>query len=218
MKIKVLLVDDHAVVLRGLQFFLTMQPDIDIVGEAMTGTDAIRMVEALRPDVVLMDLMLPQMNGIEATRHIRRHHPATKVLVLTSFVDKDYVVPAVQAGANGYVMKDIMPNELVQAIIDVHRGQAKLHPNVTEQLMSHLSAQQDEALEEDGDPPLELLTSREVEVLRQIARGRSNKEIAAVFNIKEKTVKTHVSNLLSKLGMNARTQAAVYAVKRGLAE
>lgn len=217
MKIKVLLVDDHAVVLRGLQFFLKMQPDIDIVGEAMTGTDAIRMVETLQPDVVLMDLMLPQMNGIEATRHIRRHHPDTKVLVLTSFVDKDYVVPAVQAGANGYVMKDIMPNELVQAIIDVHRGQVKLHPNVTEQLMSHLSAQPNEA-PEDGDPPLELLTSREVEVLRQIARGRTNKEIAARFNIKEKTVKTHVSNLLGKLGMNARTQAAVYAVKRGLAE
>ncbi|PZM63892.1 response regulator [Paenibacillus dendritiformis] len=217
MKIKVLLVDDHAVVLRGLQFFLKMQPDIDIVGEAMTGTAAIRMVETLQPDVVLMDLMLPQMNGIEATRHIRRHHPDTKVLVLTSFVDKDYVVPAVQAGANGYVMKDIMPNELVQAIIDVHRGQVKLHPNVTEQLMSHLSAQPDEA-PEDGDPPLELLTSREVEVLRQIARGRTNKEIAAHFNIKEKTVKTHVSNLLGKLGMNARTQAAVYAVKRGLAE
>lgn len=201
----------------GFTFFLKMQPDIDIVGEAMTGTDAIRMVEALRPDVVLMDLMLPQMNGIEATRHIRRHHPDTKVLVLTSFVDKDYVVPAVQAGANGYVMKDIMPNELVQAIIDVHRGQVKLHPNVTEQLMSHLSAQQDEA-PKDGEPPLELLTSREVEVLRQIARGRTNKEIAAAFHIKEKTVKTHVSNLLNKLGMNARTQAAVYAVKRGLAE
>ncbi|BFH68825.1 DNA-binding response regulator [Paenibacillus dendritiformis] len=217
MKIKVLLVDDHAVVLRGLHFFLKMQPDIDIVGEAMTGTDALRMAEALRPDVVLMDLMLPQLNGIEATRHIRRHHPDTKVLVLTSFADKDYVVPAIQAGANGYVMKDIMPNELVQAIIDVHRGQAKLHPIVTEQLMSHLSAQQDDA-PEDGVPPLERLTSREVEVLRQIARGRSNKEIAAAFNIKEKTVKTHVSNLLNKLGMNARTQAAVYAVKQGLAE
>ncbi|WP_019423214.1 response regulator [Paenibacillus sp. OSY-SE] len=215
MAIKVLLVDDHTVVLRGLRFFLRMQRDIEVIGEALNGIDAIRMSETLKPDVVVMDLMLPQMNGIEATRHIRQHLPDTKVLVLTSYFDKDHVVPAIQAGANGYLMKDIMPDELVQAIVGVHQGQVQLHPGVTEQLMSHLACRPEP---EDNEPNLESLTHREKEVLHLISLGKSNKEIAADIHITEKTVKTHVSNLLGKLGMSARTQAAIFAVKKGLAE
>ncbi|MBN3527185.1 response regulator [Paenibacillus apiarius] len=211
----VLLVDDHAVVLRGLRFFLKMQPDIEVIGEALNGIDAIRMAETWKPDVVVMDLMLPQMNGIEATRHIRQHLPDTKVLVLTSYFDKDHVVPAIQAGANGYLMKDIMPDELAHAIVGVHQGQVQLHPSVTEQLMSHLASGQSPV---DGEPQLESLTQREKEVLRFIALGKSNKEIASDFHITEKTVKTHVSNLLGKLGMTARTQAAIFAVRKGMVE
>ncbi|UHA73802.1 response regulator [Paenibacillus sp. 481] len=211
--IKVLLVDDHIVVIRGLQFFLNMQSTIQVVGEATNGSEAIGKIEELRPDVVLMDLQMPGMNGIEATRHIRQQFPNTKVIMLTSFSEQDQVVPAIKAGANGYLLKDVQPDKLVEAIMGVMRGQAALHPSVTGQLMSHLVEKP-----ADQEIRLDLLTARETEVLRFIALGRSNKEIAQEMTISEKTVKTHVSNLLSKLGMSARTQAAIYAVKQGILE
>lgn len=215
MKIKVLLVDDHAVVVKGLQFFLRMQSDIEVVGEAVNGKDALRIMPELKPDVVLMDLLMPEMNGIEATRRIRQIYPETKVIMLTSFSEQDQVVPAIKAGANGYLLKDVQPDELVEAIRGVYHGKAQLHPRVTEHLMTHLA---DNAPEPAADSPIESLTPRELEVLRLIALGKSNKEIAGEVHITEKTVKTHVSNLLAKLGLHARTQAAIYAIKHGLAE
>jgi len=215
MKIRVLLVDDHAVVVKGLQFFLRMQSDIEVVGEAVNGKDALRMMPELKPDVVLMDLLMPEMNGIEATKRIRQDYPETKVIMLTSFSEQDQVLPAIKAGANGYLLKDVQPDELVEAIRGVYHGKAQLHPRVTEQLMTHLA---DNGADPAEDNQIESLTPRELEVLRLIALGKSNKEIAAEVHITEKTVKTHVSNLLAKLGLHARTQAAIYAIKHGLAE
>lgn len=214
MAIRILLVDDHAVVRQGLRFFLGTQPDLEIVGEARDGREALEQVEALRPDVVLMDLVLPEVDGIEATRRIRQQYPGVKIIVLTSFSDRDRIVPAMQAGADGYLLKDVSPDELARAIHDVVRGQVQLHPEVTRQLVASVTAPPGP----DDRPGVEALTPRELEVLRLIARGKSNKEIAAELFITEKTVKTHVSNLLGKLGLHDRTQAAVYAVKRGLAD
>ncbi|MFD0616834.1 response regulator [Paenibacillus sp. GCM10027629] len=217
MSIKVLIVDDHAIVIRGLQYYLMTQPDIEVVGEATSGQSAIEQIETLQPDVVLMDLLMPGMTGIEATQQIRVKHPNIKVIVLTSFSDHDHVLPAIQAGANGYLLKDIQPDELAQAIRGVYQGQAQLHPRVTEQLMSHLVEKPAAPVQDDElDGNLDVLTPREKEVLEWIALGKSNKEIAAAFHITEKTVKTHVSNILSKLGLTARTQAAIIAIKHGL--
>ncbi|OPA77720.1 DNA-binding response regulator [Paenibacillus selenitireducens] len=218
MSIKVLIVDDHAIVIRGLQYYLHTQPDIELVGEATSGKEAIEKIEELQPDVVLMDLLMPGMTGIEATQQIRTKHPNTKVIVLTSFSDHDHVLPAIQAGANGYLLKDIQPDELVQAIRGVYQGQAQLHPRVTEQLMSHLVEKPVNPSVEEEEHNLDVLTPREKEVLQSVALGKSNKEIAAAFHITEKTVKTHVSNILSKLGLTARTQAAIIAIKHGLTD
>lgn len=218
MSIKVLLVDDHAVVRRGLQYYLATQTDITLVGEAGNGEEAIMKVAELAPDVVLMDLLMPGMNGIEATQQIRQTHPNIKVIVLTSFSDHDHVLPAIQAGANGYLLKDVQPDELAQAIRGVYNGQAQLHPRVTEQLMSHLAEKPAPQATPVPDGNVESLTPREKEVLQWIALGKSNKEIASAFHITEKTVKTHVSNILSKLGLTARTQAAIYAIKHGITE
>lgn len=218
MRIKVFIVDDHAVVIRGLQYFLHTQPDIELVGEAASGAEAIGRIDELQPDVVLMDLVMPGMTGIEATRHIRAKHPGMKVIVLTSFSDHDHVLPAIQAGANGYLLKDIQPDELVQAIRGVHQGQTRLHTLVTEQLVSHVAAKPAPPPAEESPSDLDALTPREKEVLRCVALGKSNKDIAADFHITEKTVKTHVSNILGKLGLTARTQAAILAIKRGLTD
>jgi DNA-binding NarL/FixJ family response regulator len=217
MSIKVLITDDHAIVRKGLSFYLSAQEDIELVGEAEHGQDAIEKVSSLSPDVVLMDLMMPIMDGIAATRHIRSSYPNIKVIVLTTFSDQDHVVPAIKAGANGYLLKDVQPDELVKAIRLVSSGQTYLHPVVTEQIMAHLSSEGKAITtppDSDGTPT-EALTEREKEVLQLIAQGRSNKEIAADIHITEKTVKTHVSHILSKLRLADRTQAAIYAVKRG---
>jgi DNA-binding NarL/FixJ family response regulator len=215
LKIKVLLADDHAVVLRGLQFFLATQPDLEIVGEAANGEEALKRVEELRHDVVLMDLMMPVMNGIEATKRIRERFPGVKIIVLTTFSDQDHVLPAIRAGANGYMLKDVQPDQLAAAIRGVYNGQSQLHPSITEQLMAHLAAP-DEQTSDKQVRLAETLTARELEVLRLSAEGKSNKEIAAAFHITEKTVKTHVSHLLAKLDLADRTQAAIYAVKNGI--
>lgn len=216
-KIKVFIVDDHSIVIRGLQYYLQTQPDIELVGEATSGNEAIEKIEMFRPNVVLMDLLMPGMTGIEATRQIRLKYPDTKVIVLTSFSDHDHVLPAIKAGANGYLLKDIQPGELVKAIREVYEGHTKFHPIVTEQLVSHVVEPVTLSVEEE-EYNLDVLTPREKEVLEYIALGKSNKEIAADFFITEKTVKTHVSNILGKLGLTARTQAAIIAIKSGLTD
>lgn len=211
MPIRVLIADDHHVVRRGLVFFLKTQKDIELIGEAANGEEAVQLVEKLSPDVVLMDLVMPVMDGIEATKKIKEAHPEVKVLILTSFADQDHVIPAIRAGATGYQLKDVEPDQLVSAIRAVNRGESQLHPKVTSHVMTHLAGGADQK-----EQRLEELTRREREVLAEIAKGKSNKEIAASLVITEKTVKTHVSNILAKLELADRTQAALYAVKHGI--
>jgi DNA-binding NarL/FixJ family response regulator len=211
-RIRLLLADDHAIVRQGLTYYLRMQPDLEVAGEAANGKEAVERAAALRPDVVLMDLLMPEMNGIEATAELRRLFPEMKVLVLTTFSDQDYVLSAIKAGANGYLLKDAEPERIAESIRQAHKGLPQLDPAVAGQLMSHVAAPSRPAA---GAP--ERLTEREREVLGLIAQGLSNKEIAAACGITEKTVKTHVSSVLAKLGLADRTQAALYAVKHGLA-
>jgi NarL family two-component system response regulator LiaR len=207
--IRVLIADDHAVVRQGLRTFLDLQEEIAVVGEAADGEEALAAVDRLAPDVVLMDLVMPRLDGIEAIRRIRERSPATRVIVLTSFGDDDKVFPAVRAGAAGYLLKDVQPQELVRAIRTVQDGQALLHPSVAARLMEEIA---DDSRQRVPDP----LTPREREVLTLVARGLSNKAIARECDVSEKTVKTHVSNILGKLGVNDRTQAALWAVREGL--
>ncbi|MDX8362101.1 MULTISPECIES: response regulator transcription factor [Bacillaceae] len=211
MSIKVLIADDHHVVRRGLLFFLKTQSDIEVVAEATNGQEAVNLTQEHQPDVVVMDLIMPIMDGIEATKAIKDKHPKIAILMLTSFSDQDHVIPALRAGANGYQLKDVEPDELVNSIRAVYRGESQLHPKVTSHVMSHVQSggQEEENL-------IDQLTNREKEVLSEIANGKSNKEIAATLYITEKTVKTHVSNILAKLELSDRTQAALYAVKRGI--
>ncbi|MFD1957438.1 response regulator [Paenibacillus thailandensis] len=225
MKIRLLIADDHAMVRRGLQMFLATQPDIALVGEAANGQETLERAVELRPDVVLMDLNMPVLDGIETTARLLETWPETKIIVLTSFADQDHVLPAIQAGAKGYLLKDIEPEELVEAVRRVHQGRVELHPDAAGLLVSHLSGA--ERRQEQAESPvpngeddrmLEQLTPREQEVLRLIASGMSNKEIGETLVITEKTVKTHVSHVLDKLGLADRTQAAIYAVKRGLGQ
>jgi NarL family two-component system response regulator LiaR len=209
--IRVLVVDDHAVVRQGLRTFLELQGDIVVVGEAADGDQALSAVSALEPDVVLMDLVMPRLDGVSAIERLREVSPATRVIVLTSFLDEDKVLPAVRAGAAGYLLKDVQPAELVRAIRIVDRGEALLHPAVAARVLRELAG--DGARAERH----ELLTARELEVLALVARGRANKAIAFELGCAEKTVKTHVGNILGKLGLSDRTQAALYAVREGLA-
>jgi DNA-binding NarL/FixJ family response regulator len=209
--IRVLIADDHAVVRQGLRTFLELQEGIEVVAEAEDGVEAVAAVELAEPDVALVDLVMPRMDGIEAIRRIRELRPATRVIVLTSFLDDDKLLPAVRAGAAGYLLKDVQPQELVTAIRTVHDGQARLHPAVAARLLDELAV-------EPASRPVELLTPREREVLILIARGRPNKAIARELGIAEKTVKTHVGNILGKLGVADRTQAALLAVREGLVE
>jgi two-component system, NarL family, response regulator LiaR len=210
-RIRVLIADDHAVVRQGLRTFLEVQDDIEVVGEASDGQEALAMVEALSPDVVVMDLLMPRLSGIEATERIRELRPATKAIVLTSFLDDEKVSAAVRAGAAGYLLKDVQPRELAEAIRTASRGEALLHPAVAARLMQQFA-------HGGRSSPAQTLTGRELEVLRLIARGRSNKEIALDLGVAEKTAKTHVSNILQKLHLADRTQAALYAVREKLVE
>ena len=210
--IRVLIVDDHAVVRQGLRAFLQTQDDIDIAGEAADGEEAVRRVRELVPDVVLMDLVMPKLDGIAAIREIRSLSPSTKVIVLTSFADDEKVFAAVKAGAAGYLLKDVRPQELGEAIRVVNRGEALLHPTVAAKLMQEVA----ESGRREASP--DSLTDREMDVLRLIARGMSNKEIALELGVAEKTVKTHVSNILQKLHVADRTQAALYAVRERLVD
>ena len=210
-KLRVLIADDHAVVRQGLRAFLEVQDDIEVVGEASDGEEAVNLTEALSPDVVVMDLVMPRVDGVEAIRQIRAAGAVGKVIVLTSFADDQKVFAAVRAGAAGYLLKDVSPRELVEAIRTVNRGQALLNPTVAAKLMQEFAHESRPAASRS-------LTDREMDVLRLIARGRSNKEIALELGVAEKTVKTHVSNILGKLQLADRTQAALFAVRERLVE
>jgi DNA-binding NarL/FixJ family response regulator len=207
--IRVLIADDHAVVRQGLRTFLELHDDIEVVGEAADGEEAVAAVGRTQPDVALVDLVMPRLGGIDAIRRIRHDTPATRVLVLTSFADDESVLPALRAGAAGYLLKDVQPRELIGAIRTIHGGEALLAPAVATRLIEQLGA------EAPPRAPDDHLTPREREVLAQIARGLPNKLIALELGVSERTVKTHVSNILGKLGFTDRTQAAVYAVRHG---
>ena len=215
-KIRVLIADDHQVVRQGLLTFLELQPDIVVVGEAADGLAAVEKAQQLQPHVVLMDLVMPGLDGIAATRKIRALLPAVQVIVLTSFTEDDKVFPAIQAGAASYLLKDVEPDELVEAIRAVHRGEARLHPDIARKLMEQLTHAQPSAHE--APPAAGELTARELEVVRLVAAGRSNQEIARTLVISDKTVKTHMSNILGKLNLQDRTQLAIFALKTGLAQ
>lgn len=206
MPIRVLIVDDHQVVRQGLRMFLKLDPEIEIVGEAGDGNAALEQARKLRPDVVLMDLLMPVMDGITATQAIRRELPDVEVLALTSVLEDASVVGAVKAGAIGYLLKDTQADELCRAIRAASAGQVQLSPQAAARLMREVRT---------PDNP-ESLTERETEVLRLLASGKANKEIALELHISETTVKTHVSSILAKLGVPSRTQAALYAVRIGL--
>ena len=208
--VRVLIADDHPLVREGLRSYLATVDGIEIVGEAADGEEAVSLARELTPDVVLMDMAMPKLDGIEATRAILEAMPSTRVIALTSFATDDKVFPAIRAGAAGYLLKEAEPAEIAQAIAKAHRGEPILHPSVAERLMREVAAATPRSHRTD-------LTSRELEVLRLIASGRSNREIARELSVAEKTVKTHVSNVLAKLGVSDRTQAALYAVEHGLA-
>jgi len=215
--IRVLIADDQLLMRDGLASLLNIQPRIDVVGTAENGQEAIALVADLLPDVVLMDVRMPVMDGIEATAEIHRRFPAIKVLMLTTFEDESYVIDALRAGAFGYVLKNTPALDLAQAIQMAHRGMVQLAPSAMRKLAhskeNHtLSA----AMKNDGENPLNRLTERELEVLRLVVNGASNKEIADTLVITEGTVKSHISNILSRLDARDRTQAAVIAVKHGL--
>ncbi|PFL95489.1 response regulator [Bacillus cereus] len=214
MKIKVLLVDDHTVVLKGLAFFLSTQEDLELVGEANNGKEALVKVGETTPDVILMDLYMPEMDGVEATAYIKKEYPNVKVIVLTSFSDQAHVLPALRAGASGYILKDVEPDQLVEAIRSAYKGNIQLHPDIANALLSQTLPV--EKKEEEPSIQVDVLTARENEVLQLLAKGMSNKEVASVLVITEKTVKAHVSSILSKLNLSDRTQAALYAVKNGI--
>jgi len=209
--IRVLIADDQPVVRQGLRTFLELQEDIEVVGEAADGEAALRAAAELEPDVVLMDLVMPGLDGVGAIEGLRARGSTARVIVLTSFLDEDKVLPAVRAGAAGYLLKDVAPAELVDAIRIVDRGEALLHPAVAARVLRELTADAGRAERHDA------VTAREREVLALVARGRANKAIAFELGVAEKTVKTHVGNILAKLGLSDRTQAALYAVREGLA-
>ena len=207
--IRVLIVDDHGVVREGLRAYLELESDIEVVGDARDGQEGVRRAQELQPDVVLMDLVMPNMDGVDATARIKQDHPETHVIILTSFLDDDRVVPAIRAGATSYLLKDVAAGDLARAIRGARAGQAQLHPEVARRLMQQVTSPR----KPDAGAQL---TEREREVLSLLAEGRSNKEIARSLVVSERTVKGHVSNILGKLGLQDRTQAALYAVRHGL--
>lgn len=209
--IRLVIVDDHAVVREGLRTYLELEDRLQIVGEAANGREAVDKVRAYMPDVVLMDLLMPEMDGIAATRAIKEFAPDVKVIVLTSFQDDEHIMPAIEAGATGYLLKDVSAPDLVKAIEGAYAGHAQLHPEVARKLMEQVRQPR------RREDPAEDLTPRERDVLRLIASGMSNKEIARELVMTERTVKGHVSNILGKLNLQDRTQAALYAVRHGLA-
>jgi NarL family two-component system response regulator LiaR len=210
--IRVLIVDDHAIVRKGIRALLSESDGFEIVGEAADGQEAVAVAAESQPDVILMDLLMPGMDGIEATRQITAQRPGARILVLTSFAADNKLFPAIKAGALGYLLKDSSPEDLLRAIRQVHRGEPALHPTIARKLLQEI------AQPVDLSPAPEALTARELAVLRLIAQGLSNQEIADQLSISEPTVRTHVSRILGKLHLASRTQAALYAVREGLEE
>jgi NarL family two-component system response regulator LiaR len=209
--IRVFVADDHAIVRKGIRAVLEIVPDIEVVGEAENGRDAVYRVAELQPDVILMDLVMPEMDGIEAIQRIKERQPEAHILVLTTFAGEDKIFPAIKAGALGYHLKESRPQELARAIRQVHHGESSLHPLIARKVLEELSRPS------DRPPTPDPLTQREVEVLRLVAQGLENWEIAEKLVITEATVRTHVSNITSKLHVASRTQAALYALREGIA-
>jgi NarL family two-component system response regulator LiaR len=216
--IKVLIVDDHQVVRQGLKTFLDLQDDIAVIGEAADGLTAVDLVAQLRPDVVLMDIVMPKLDGIEATRRIKELGTGAGVIVLTSFAGDEQVVPALEAGASSYLLKDVTPEDLVDAVRAVYHGEPRLHPEALRKVMEAATGTRSGGARPDSGAPPEDLTERELEVIRLVAQGRSNREIAGECFISEKTVKTHIGHILAKLELKDRTQLAIYAIRHGLAD
>jgi DNA-binding NarL/FixJ family response regulator len=218
-KIRVLIVDDHAMVRQGLRTFLELQDisllPIEVVGEATNGFEAVELARATQPDIVLLDLVMPGMDGIQATPKIIACSPRSRVIILTSFGEEDKVLPAIRAGAQGYLLKDIPPDELVHAVREAYLGKVQLHPEIARKLMSAVVAGEAPSVSHPAPGSGDGLTEREQEVLGLIADGLNNRDIAGKLVISEKTVKTHVSNILGKLGLADRTQAAIYALRHG---
>jgi NarL family two-component system response regulator LiaR len=209
--IRVLIVDDHAVVREGLRALIAAKPGMEVVGEAADGTEAVQQAHSLHPDVILMDLLMPHKDGVEAISEIKQKNPDARILVLTSYAEDAKVFTAIQAGAMGYLLKDSSPQELLQAIRDIYRGKSSLHPAIALKVIQELKRPAEKPTP-DGEP----LTERELEVLGLVARGLSNQDIAETLVISERTVGTHVSNILDKLHLTNRTQAALYALREGL--
>ena len=207
--IRILVTDDHAIVREGLQKLISMEPGMEVIGEAANGIEAVQMACELKPDVILMDMVMPRMGGLEAIRKIKEECPDARVLVLTSFSDDETVFPAIKAGALGYLLKNTSPDILLNAIRDVHKGNSSISPDIANKLMSELQRRSDLPLTKEP------LTEREMDVLNQVAHGLTNQEIADQLVISEGTVRTHVSNILSKLHLANRTQAALYALREG---
>ena len=207
--IRVLIAEDHAIVRAGLKALIATEPGLEVIGDVSNGLEAVAQARALRPDVILMDLSMPHMDGINATREIKSEHPGARILVLTSFIEDDKVFAAIKAGALGYLLKESSPDDLLRGIRAVHRGESWLHPAIAAKLIRDLQAPQNAPLKEP-------LTERELEIIKLVAQGLANKEIANQLEIAERTVRTHVSNILEKLHLANRTQATLYAIKKGL--
>ena len=210
-EIRILICDDHAVVREGLRALITTEPDMIIAGEAADGENAVVAFRELRPDVTLLDMVMPRMDGVEALKQILSEFPGARILILTSFSEDEMVFPAIKSGALGYLLKESSPEELIRAIRSVNRGEASLHPSIARRLIQELS--QPTAL----PPTQEPLTEREMEVLRLVAKGYSNEEIGDALVVSERTARGHVSSILSKLHLANRTQAALYALREGIA-
>jgi len=210
--IRILIADDHHLVRQGIEALLTVKGGIDVVGLAEDGVQAVELASSLRPDIILMDLMMPNKNGIEATRDIKAENPDARILIITSFAEDDNVYKAVKAGALGFLLKDSSPQELMQAIHDVCQGRMSLHPRIASKLMEELNRPLDGKITEEP------LTDREFEVLILVAKGLSNQDIADKLVVSERTIGAHVSNILGKLHLANRTQAALYALREGYAD
>lgn len=209
--IRVLIADDHAIIRKGMKAVLDLVPDIELVGEAGNGKQAVVLDSELHPDVILMDLMMPEMDGIACIREIKTKRPEARILVLTNFAGEEMIFPAIKAGAMGYHLKDSSPEALVEAIRQVFHGESSLHPLIAKKVLDEFHAPSEQQLSKEP------LTQRELEVLRLIAQGYENREIAGQLVVSEATVRTHVSNILGKLHLVSRTQAALYALREGLA-